>query len=347
MRIEQLTFTRFIAAIAIVVFHFGRESQLFSNDYVSFIFNNANIGVSYFFVLSGFVMIIAYRNKTVSFFNYLKNRFARIYPVYLLAIVLLLAILSFGSLNKGDLFLNLTMLQSWFSGKAQTINYPGWSLSVELFFYVSFPFLLNYIYSKKSLKFITIFILGFWLLSQLMFHGIVYEIVTIPFYTIEDVFYHPIMHFNEFLIGNLAGLYFIKRSDSANNKNYLPQIVLLFLVFIALLKFQIGLNFHNGFLAVVFVPMIFLLSGSNDVITRLTSKKPFVFLGEISYSIYILQVPVWLFFTDYRMEKYFGLNKELDVTASFLIRLFFLIVVSALCYLYFEKPLRKKIKNYF
>lgn len=347
MRIEQLTFTRFIAAIAIVVFHFGRESKLFSNEYVSFIFNNANIGVSYFFVLSGFVMIIAYRNRTVSFFNYLKNRFARIYPVYLLAIILMLLVNSFGNINKEDLFLNVTMLQSWFSGKAQTINYPGWSLSVELFFYVSFPFLLNYIYSKKSLKFITVAILGFWLISQLLFHGIVYEVIVFPFYTINDAFYHPILHFNEFLIGNLAGFYFIKSNDNRRMKNYLPHLVMLFLVFLAFLKFKIGLNLHNGILAVVFVPFIFLLSNSNDVVSRIISKKPFVFLGEVSYSIYILQVPIWLFLTDYRMEKYFGLDKDSDVTTSFLIKLFVLIVFSSLCYLYFEKPLRKKIKNYF
>ena len=346
MRIEQLTFTRFIAAIAIVVFHFGKDSQLFSNDYVAFLFNNANIGVSYFFVLSGFVMIVAYHEKTVSFFSYLKNRFARIYPVYVLAILLFIVSKSFENLNKVDLLLNLTMLQSWVAGKAQTINYPGWSLSVELFFYISFPFLLNLIYSKKSLISISFIILGFWLVSQLLFHGIVYEVITIPFYSIKDVFFHPILHFNEFLIGNLAGLYFVKRSSSSHKKNYLAHILVLFLVFAALLKFKTGLNFHNGLLAVIFVPLIFLLSCSNDIISKLISKKPFVFLGEISYSIYILQVPIWLFLTNYRMKKYFGVNEEFNPTLSFMIRLFILIVLSSLCYLYFEKPMRKKIKNY-
>ena len=347
MRIEQLTFTRFLAAIAIVVFHFGRESQLFSNKFVSFIFDNANIGVSYFFVLSGFVMIIAYGNKTVSFFNYIKNRFARIYPVYILAILLLVVNQSFSSLNKSDLFLNVTMLQSWFSGKAQTINYPGWSLSVELFFYLCFPFLLKYIYSNKSLKSITILILGFWILSQLLFHGFIYDVISIPYYDIYDVNYHPVFHLNEFLIGNLAGLYFIKRNNIGLNKNYLTPIVILFFVFLALLKFKFGINFHNGFLAIVFVPIIYLMSCSNDIITRLFSKKPFIFLGEVSYSIYILQVPIWLFLTDYRMEKYFGLYKDIDVSASFFVRLLVLILCSSLCYLYFEKPLRKKIKTYF
>jgi peptidoglycan/LPS O-acetylase OafA/YrhL len=184
-------------------------------------------------------------------------------------------------------------------------------------------------------------------LSQLLFHRIVNEAITLPIYTIDDVFYHPIFHFNEFLIGNLAGLFFIKSKNFNTSKNYLPQIAVLFVVFLAVLKFQIGINFHNGFLALVFVPIIYLLSSSNDVVTRYISKKPFVFLGEVSYSIYILQVPVWLFLSDYRLEKYFGLSKELDITSSFSVRLFILILFSSLCYLYFEKPLRKKIKNYF
>lgn len=91
MRIEQLTFTRFIAAISIVIFHYGKESILFNNNLVGYVFKQANVGVSYFFILSGFVMIIAYHNKSeINFIEYFKNRFARIYPVYLLAILSLL-----------------------------------------------------------------------------------------------------------------------------------------------------------------------------------------------------------------------------------------------------------------
>lgn len=103
MRIEQLTFTRFIAAIAIVIFHFGKESYLFNSDYVSFIFRQAHLGVSYFFILSGFVMIIAYGNKkNINFIEYIKNRLARIYPVYLLAIVLFLSVTFFRNINFED-----------------------------------------------------------------------------------------------------------------------------------------------------------------------------------------------------------------------------------------------------
>jgi peptidoglycan/LPS O-acetylase OafA/YrhL len=87
MRIEQLTFTRFIAAVSIVIFHFGSGRFPLNILYPQFIFKQANVSVSYFFILSGFVMIVAYhKNSNIDFIAYMKNRFARIYPVYFIAI---------------------------------------------------------------------------------------------------------------------------------------------------------------------------------------------------------------------------------------------------------------------
>lgn len=345
MRIEQLTFTRFIAAISIVIFHYGKEVNIFYNDYTSFIFRQANVGVSYFFILSGFVMIIAYGNREkINLLKYLNNRFARIYPLYLLAILLILVIKLFKNIDKIDLILNLSMLQSWFTNKALTLNFPGWSLSVELFFYLTFPLLFNYFYSKKKLKHICVWIIIFFILSQTIYHLIINKFIELPYYNIKDIYYHPLMHFNEFLIGNLAGLYFIKKFKSTQ-KNYLTPIFLTILILIVLLKFPSGLNYHNGLLSIVFIPLIILISSSNDKLTKLFSKKIFTFLGEISFGIYILQVPVWSIFSDYRMDKYFGFNKENDFTESFFMRILILILLSSLSYLFFEKPIRNKIKT--
>ncbi len=345
MRVEQLTFTRFLAAISVVIFHYGKGSFLFNNKYVSFIFQQGNVCVSYFFILSGFVMIVAYENKSsVNFGEYIKNRLARIYPVYLLAIFLKLAIGLFQNINISDLFLNVLMIQSWAPNKALTINGPGWSLSVELFFYVTFPFLINRIYPKLKLEMNAIWIISFWLVSQIIFHLNAYGFLELPFYTFKNISYHPIMHLNEFLVGNLAGLIFMKKQIN-DQRNYLPIILLLIASLILLFKFRMGLMFHNGFLAIIFVPLILYLSLSKDIITKAISGKGFIFLGEISFSIYILQNPVWTIFSDYRMKKYFGLHKEFDFTSSFLIRLFILIALSSLIYIYFERPLRNKIKN--
>jgi peptidoglycan/LPS O-acetylase OafA/YrhL len=345
LRIEQLTFTRFVAAVFIVIFHYGKKCFLFNNEYLSFIFQQANIGVSYFFILSGFVMIIAYNNKkNIIFFEYLKNRLARIYPVFLLAIFLILCIKLFKAIDITDLILNVLMLQSWIPGKALTINYPGWSLSVELFFYLSFPFLFNSFYKKNSLKKVGFWIILFWLFSQIIFNLFTEtNLLRIPIYSIEDLHYNPLMHFNEFLIGNLTGMYFIHNLKE-KRKNYSVHILVTLLVLLLSLKFPFGLNYHNGLLSILFVPLILLVSLSTDKLTKLFSNSIFVFLGEISFGIYILQAPIWALLSDYRMNKYFGIDKS-NLSLSFLTKLLILIVISSISYLYFEKPIRNKISN--
>jgi peptidoglycan/LPS O-acetylase OafA/YrhL len=120
MRIEQLTFTRFIAAVAIVIFHFGNRRFSLNILYPHFIFKQANVSVSYFFVLSGFVMIIAYyKNSKIDFLSYLKNRFARIYPIYFIAIFFMFILSIFSkNIDYEGLILNLLIIQAWVSGKA-------------------------------------------------------------------------------------------------------------------------------------------------------------------------------------------------------------------------------------
>jgi len=346
LRIEQLTFTRFIAAISIVIYHYGDGSSLFNNEMVSFIFNHANIGVSYFFILSGFVMIIAYsNNKKINFITYLKNRFARVYPVYFLAIVLTLLIYLFKDISFNDLFLNITMLQAWLPDKALTVNYPGWSLSVELFFYISFPILFNYFYKDGYKKTTTIFIISFWFLSQLVFHYFLKEnSLNLNPYSKSDVYYNPLLHFNEFLIGNLAGLFFLNKLDLKTG-NYSIHIILLIIVLLLFLKFPFGLEYHNGFLSIVFVPLIILISLNRGILNNILNRKLFIFLGEISFSIYILQRPVWKLISTHALEKYIGLDKVADFTLMFFIRFLILILISSLSYVYFETPFRNKIKK--
>lgn len=63
MRIDQLSFTRFIGAIFVLAFHYGNNVFPFNGYIFSIIVKQAPSVVGYFFVLSGFVMIIAYNKK--------------------------------------------------------------------------------------------------------------------------------------------------------------------------------------------------------------------------------------------------------------------------------------------
>ena len=345
MRIEQITFTRFLAALSIVIFHFGEKIAPFSNHNISFLFKQANVGVSYFFILSGFVMIIAYGNKDqIDPLEYFKNRFARIYPVYLLAIVLLLIYLIYNSLtiDYSGLYLNIFAMQSWVPGKALSFNRPGWSLSVEWLFYFSFPFLFNYLYKKFDFKKLIFPIILFWVISQLLLHtGAKTDFYKgFPSKSHDLLFYFPLMHLSEFLIGNLAGLYFINnwKDKKINTDIYIVLAVLLFGLW---LKFNHYFILHNGLLAIIFIPLIILIAINSGSITKMFNYKFCVFLGEISYGIYILQIPVYRW-----SEDLFDCMKIKNESAIFYLYLIILLLFSCVSFLFIEKPIRVFIKKW-
>ena len=343
MIIEQLTFTRFIAALLIVIFHYGLD--IFPFNLNRQMFSGANVGVSYFFVLSGFVMIIAYYKKQrISAFEYLRNRFARIYPLYMLALLLFIGYRLVGTnapILIDEVLLSSFMIQSWIPGKALLLNFPGWSLSVELFFYISFPILFNLFYRKFGLKQLLIPCILFFVLSQVVFIYGYYS----PFYTgfksvsHDLLFYFPVMHLNEFILGNIAGLYLVNKKDwkAQNNSIY---ILLSIIACGVLLTFSNAMIFHNGLLSVIFLPLILWIATDNSWIAKISQKRFFVYLGEISYGVYILQIPV--FIVTRRILIYLGIQNK---TMIFYAALRALLVFSSITYTYIEAPLRKRIKN--
>lgn len=345
MRLEQITFTRFIAALFVIFFHFAKDIYPFNSESFGFITRQGNLGVSYFFMLSGFVMVIAYGDKVkVNFFDYLKNRLARIYPVYLFALIAYVLIIFFMlkmSTNWIDFSLNFFLLQAWFSERALTLNPPGWSLSAELFFYILFPFFFNFIYKKLNIWKVSIIILGIYVTSQIIFISALNTILTNPDggNHLNQVLYMPIFHLNEFLLGNLVGLFFIKKLKN-KTWNFDIAIIALIIVYVLLLKYNETIINHNGLYAYILLPIILLIVLNKGILTKIMNKKAFVFLGEISYSMYILQIPVFYFVT-LKMHQMRFMNEY----AIFYISLFFLILSSSLSYRYIETPLRQKIKG--
>jgi len=114
----------------------------------------------------------------------------------------------------------------------------------------------------------------------------------------------------------------------------------VFVLIVAALKYPLGLIYHNGLLALLFIPFILLLSFNQGVISSLFRKKFFCYLGDISYSIYILQVPVYMWIDE--LFKYFRIN---DALMQFYFSLVMLILFSALTFSFIDVPLREKIKR--
>lgn len=176
MNTAQLTFTRFIAALFIIFYHFAGNLFPSDSDFVKVIRENFSLGVSYFYVLSGFVMILAYGNKNrIEPKNYFINRLARLYPLHLFTLGLTIIVSLFVAINylgnykidPTSFILNLTLLQAWFPKYSLTFNVPSWSISVELFFYLVFPYIFNHVYKKWKFRYFSIIVISFWLICQI------------------------------------------------------------------------------------------------------------------------------------------------------------------------------------
>src|SRR3982750_4057836 len=94
MQIPQLTFTRFIAALAVVILHFGLFTWPFDTKIIAQLANKSTVAVSYFFLLSGFILVIAtFKNNVLpdvveNISAFWIKRAARILPLYLISITI-------------------------------------------------------------------------------------------------------------------------------------------------------------------------------------------------------------------------------------------------------------------
>lgn len=346
--INQLTFTRFLAACAVVVFHFGSQSFPFNSEGISFLLGQSNLGVSYFFMLSGFVMIAAYHRpgapRTIEMQDYYRNRVARIFPVYWIALILMLGFLVYSGLRVGPVAIATQVLgmQSWIPSYPLAINYPGWSVSVELFFYAIFPLLYNKIYIRWSLPKLLLFGGLLWLFTQVL----VNVALRSPFYqgfgssSHSLIYYFPPMHLSEFVLGSLGAMVYMRIRERFRGNH---DLLLLGMggVLVLTLYYKLPIEYHNGFLALLFVPFMIFMALNTGYLTKVFSLKPLVWLGEISYGMYILQLPVFRF-SHVVLESWGIKHAEM----LFWLKFFVLLVLSALSYWYIETPLRNRIRNW-
>ena len=110
---------------------------------------------------------------------------------------------------------------------------------------------------------------------------------------------------------------------------------------IVALKYPIGLNFNDGALGLIFVPLILLISLNSGKLSAILKIKFLIFLGDISYGIYIFQKPIFIW--SVVLFKYVHID---NLTAKFYLAIFFLMSVSALSYIFIETPLRRWVQNF-
>jgi peptidoglycan/LPS O-acetylase OafA/YrhL len=142
-----LTGIRAISAFLVYIHHYQPFPEAWVGSNIFAILKETHIGVSVFFVLSGFLIAYRYYGQiSFSFRKYFINRIARIYPVYfLLTIVTFIFIPNAFIGSYSILLLNLSFLRGFFREYLFTGIAQGWSLSVEETFYFIAPFFFSLI----------------------------------------------------------------------------------------------------------------------------------------------------------------------------------------------------------
>ncbi|MFI1767311.1 acyltransferase family protein [Streptomyces sp. NPDC020800] len=145
--LPSLTGLRWMAALLVFGLHVNNFGYFGggAGRIVFWGFGAGATGVSFFFVLSGFVLTWSARQHDRAF-AFWRRRIARIYPVHLVtlavALLMTLTLTHQGNPTPRQTLANALLLHSWWHPWWQTLNPVSWSLACEAFFYASFPLLI-------------------------------------------------------------------------------------------------------------------------------------------------------------------------------------------------------------
>lgn len=346
--IKPLTSLRFFFAFMVFLSHLKmiNPTEPFIIYLYDVFFSEGYLGVSFFFILSGFILALNYKtkiiNSTCSYKDFWVARFARIYPLHFVTFLLAFpfvfngsTVFNFALFQKT--FSNIFLIQSFFTDWKihYSFNSPSWSISDEMFFYIMFPFIITLFNRYSKIKYMSIILL-----------------LIIPFgiYFTQSDFIHryfyvnPLFRIVDFILGILLFTLYEKRFwfKSIIKHSTLFEIGA---IFVFLLSFYFHSSIPKGyrFSCYYWIPMalvILIFSYQSGKISKLLSNKLFVLLGEISFGFYLIHQLVIKYFV-YKFNWF--TNDYIEITFIFIVTL----LLSYFTYNFLELPANKYIKSKF
>lgn len=360
-RLPTLTTLRFCAAAHVFCFHLVAFGIVTGRPLFYDVASIGYVGVSLFFVLSGFILVYTYAGREVTVTDFWRARFARIYPAY--AFSMLVTLPSFLSVVfhthwtsvpwavahlKLGMFLQILLLQAWVPPAALMWNAVSWSLSVEAFFYLMFPYLLKWLASVSCSRLILVGVLAWF--ATLAITG-TYTVInpdglrqigsnTYNAFWLNVVKFNPMARLPEFLVGMACGLHFLRAR--VNPKLALPLVCGGLLGFCGVVSFSDRISYpmlHSGLLAPAFAAIIYGMA-LQPRLPATFKLRPMVMLGDASYSFYLLHAFLLaVCFFDLRMGfRRWG-------TAGVLLCFLIICGISILVCVFLEQPARRMLRG--
>ena len=358
-QIDSLTGLRALAAWHVVLFHVGGCFHPHLPIAVKHFLDDGESAVSLFFVLSGFVLSYVYLKDTkagrVNLSTFYWARFSRIYPLYLLSVLIAapVAVAVIGSVDDGfavkvakcvTAFLaNASLVQAWHPRLVFTWNLPAWSLSAEAFFYVVFPWIAIAVcwLSRKKPAAIAVCLAVY--LFSIALPPAIYAHVSSDYNVSAIAKFNPLVRLPEFVIGVVIGRLFIGSSDVKATIRKMAgwgAVALAMIIFgIKCAEPMFPFTHPNGG-SLLCGLLIWALAYRAGPLDTALSAKPLVVLGEASYATYLLHVPLWTYW-----KQLPGLGAErpsITSTSGFLLAL---LAASLAAFYVVERPARDWLRR--
>ena len=333
-RLDTLTSLRWIAAMLV----FGRHASGYLPAGVqNFLLPGAN-GVSFFFILSGFVLTWSHRNGD-SPLSFYRRRFARVYPAN--AVMCLIALWVGITLDNRDFYTvpmvvaSLALVQIWYFDWAGGPNSVAWSLSCEVFFYLLFPFMVS-----RILKFswhatavaCLVLVAAVFLLAGTMTE----PEPSMPF---NLLYYFAPTRLLEFVLGMLLAV--------AVRSGHMPRVPLSAAGALAAVAFLSCRWAPDSFtwVAITLVPwsLLIVAGAQSDLAGKRTwlTHRSMVFLGEVSFAFYLThQVMVRVLYDLFQFPE--GVVAGF---AMFLVALLVGLATGTALHLLIERPLERRLRG--
>lgn len=308
-RIESLQALRALAFFGIFFAH------------CEFFFNWAHLGVSVFYVMSGFLLFYNYRDAELGVslkdsFRFAIGKIKKLYPLHIIMTFCMVA-LRIAMLYRGgfplrrtaellrDIVLNCALLQTWvpYINVIGSLNGASWYLSVTLFLYFAFPIILKTVKrrSLKSLLCICALVLPLEIVSC---------ILCIKAFGAQSqvyswfMYYSPIFRLGDFFAGVCLGKLYLETEFTGNfRKSSLPEVLFTALtvgVFLWLKGPERNIAvtaMHNATTAYIPIAAIwvYLFAHRDGIITRLLSNRFFFFIGNISPYAFLIHSAITIY----------------------------------------------------
>lgn len=312
-------------------------------------------GVELFFVISGFVITLSLINEfknylDISILKFFKKRISKVYPSLIITICFTLILFikfplvsienkifsqalytSLGIENFYEIFNNLGY---WEQGVKSPLLHT-WSICIELQFYLVWVLLLKYLLKKTKLNIKKSTLI-------LVFLSFLITIYLSTIYNFDILYYNPISRISSFLIGSFVGLISYNKKRIKSIKN---NFIILFLISLLILTtFYFKLNDINLFRGLnliycsIFGMLIYLLSITEfKWLNIFIENKLLLIIGKISYSFYLIHMPIIVLISPENISKWFNINLFDKTYTLILIQFVISFCIAGLMYYMLEK----------